>query len=173
MSSVRQKGLPQADAGGRGAYKHTVFNKLWFPSTPLTVQMLSSMSPTRTACDPLPRTKQLPTNSKIWGPEPARCSPRSQRCWYVVSNDWIAQGRDLGRARAWEEISHSWWFYFSLRFKNLPSVTCAQRLFRSAWTRDNEEMIEISLESQMGRRTAFDTGNVVDYSTRRGLKYSF
>lgn len=29
-------------------------------------------------------------------------------------------------------------------------MTCAQRLFRRAWTMDDEEMMEIYLESQMG-----------------------
>lgn len=41
-------------------------------------------------------------------------------------------------------------FIFNCRSKTCPPMTCAQRLFRRAWTMDDEEMMEIYLESQMG-----------------------
>lgn len=49
------------------------------------------------------------------------------------------------------------------------------RDFRRSRATDEEEMMEIHLQSQMGGggRTAFDTGYSVDYNNSGGLKCSF
>lgn len=44
-------------------------------------------------------------------------------------------------------------FIFNGRSQTCPPLTCAQRLFRRAWTMDDEEMMEIYLQSQMGGGT--------------------
>lgn len=52
-------------------------------------------------------------------------------------------------------------------------MTCAQRLFRRAWTTDDEEMMEIYLESQLWGGvggTASDTGSAMDNNNSGGLK---
>lgn len=54
-------------------------------------------------------------------------------------------------------------------------MICAQRLLRRARATDEEEMMEIHLENQMGKKQnhpASNTGNSMDYN-REGLSVEF